>query len=115
MSTPGELILPPLPQRIDSAKDVLRPALSPSEYFKDRKLELPEKLSKMATLNQKSQITQLHSNDSVSLKPFTVPMDTPLFEAFPSEVHLQNYKPFQTYEVVITFRNMDRVYLNLII
>lgn len=103
-------LLPLLPKRVDSAKEI-QPTVSPSEFLKDRKLSLPEKLSKMATLCPKSRIVQVHSNDSVSIKPFTVPMDTPLFEAFPSQVHLQNYEPFITYEVVITFRNMDRVIL----
>jgi hypothetical protein len=49
-----------------------------------------------------------------SQKDFKVPIDQPLFKPLPAEVHLQNYKPFQTYELLISFRNMDKVIITRI-
>jgi hydrocephalus-inducing protein len=39
----------------------------------------------------------------------SVPLDTPIFLASPSEICFQNYEPFAVYECVISLRNMDTV------
>ena len=103
--------LPQLPSRVDSAKE-FGVSVTPSQYLHDRKLPLPDKLSTIASAAKDIKISAIHSSNPS--KPFTVPMNSPLFEPFPHEINLQNFTPFQNYEVVISFRNSDRVSVNFI-
>jgi hydrocephalus-inducing protein len=87
--------------------------MRPSELTKDRALSLPEKLASHATACalQKPVIAEILSAEPTVARQFSVPVDAPLFEPFPSSVMLQAYEPFQKYEVVIAFRNADKVTL----
>lgn len=44
-----------------------------------------------------------------ALKGCDVPLDRPIFQAEPSDITFQGFQPFKTYELVVNFRNIDKV------
>ena len=48
-------------------------------------------------------------NEAALVKVAEVPIDRPLFEPLLSEIVLQGYEAFKVYEVVVRFRNNDKV------
>ena len=84
----------------------------PSEYIKERFLSTAEKLAQVSAKIEIPQIVELiHDKDS-SAKNYMVSVDTPLFQPVPSTIFLQSCEPFVTYEVVINFKNIDKVIQN---
>lgn len=99
----------------------------PSSYLQDRSLSLKEKLLQLSYINtitsskkktkigqkyipQKIKIIDLVHDPDVVNHTYDVPIDTPLFQPFPSQVVIQNFIPFEKYKIVISFRNNDKVY-----
>lgn len=85
----------------------------PSELIRERLLSTTERLALPCTTK-----VEIISFDNIVDQPpnqrdFRVPLDEPLFKPLPTQIHLQNFKPFQTYDVLISFRNMDKVGFNL--
>ncbi|KAJ3142605.1 hypothetical protein HK100_000034 [Physocladia obscura] len=82
----------------------------PSEYIQERSQTTEERLinASFHSQQQKPKIIELVSSSDSITKISEVPIDRPLFEPLPSEIILQSYKPFQNYEVVISFRNNDK-------
>ena len=39
----------------------------------------------------------------------SIPLDRPLFQPEPSNLTIEGFTPFKTYELVISFRNVDKV------
>ncbi|KAI9141433.1 hypothetical protein BKA69DRAFT_1166800 [Paraphysoderma sedebokerense] len=85
-----------------------RPPLRPSEYARMLSLSTTDALVSHDTTLVPSKIVQrMNRFDGQKVVTSTVPDDQPLFCPTPAEITLQNYRPFQTYEVVLTFRNAD--------
>jgi hypothetical protein len=82
-------------------------AWKPSVYKRDRLMTTAERLAIPNTKHQ-TKIIEFTNNDQQH-RDFKVPVDQPLFKPIPSEVVLQNFTPYQTYEVLISFRNVDKV------
>lgn len=57
--------------------------------------------------SHQTKIIQFTTNDQ-DHRDYQVPFDRPIFKPIPSEVVLQNFTPYQTYEVLISFRNTDK-------
>ncbi|KAJ3226665.1 hypothetical protein HK099_004409 [Clydaea vesicula] len=84
--------------------------LRPSDYIKERGLNMFERMNQYALLPYKSKIVELALFESeLAHKKFSVLIDTPIFEANPKQILLQAFEPFQTYDVTIVFRNNDNV------
>jgi hydrocephalus-inducing protein len=59
---------------------------------------------------QSPQIVELLHIDELSHnRDFAIDLDRPLFDPSPSTIRFQAFQPFQTYEVPISFRNLDKV------
>ena len=82
---------------------------SPSTYIKERKMSITDRLCECASNLSAPKIVELVDPNDI-LKPSVLPIDTPIFQPFPSQIILQNYIPFQKYEVVVSFRNSDKVF-----
>ncbi len=81
----------------------------PSEYIKERTLSTAEKLTLVSTQIDIPEIVELIQDKEGTVKNYSTPMDRPLFQPAPSTIVLQSFEPFVTYEVVINFRNIDKV------
>ena len=81
----------------------------PSLLIYERKLSTQERLDQTSYHGYLPEIVELVQGADGPIKDSNVPIDRPLFEPFPPEIILQAYQPFHTYEVVLKFRNMDRV------
>jgi len=99
----------------------------PSTYLQDRSLSLKDKLLQLSYINtitstkkkakigekytpQKIKIIDLVHDPDVINHAYDVPVDIPLFQPFPSQVIIQNFVPFEKYNIVISFRNNDKVF-----
>ncbi|KAJ3416712.1 hypothetical protein HDV05_000542 [Chytridiales sp. JEL 0842] len=89
----------------------------PSEYIRERSLTMEERIKEASHVNSSSsssykpKIVELVGGDDLSsttTKVSDIPLDKPLFQAYPSEIILQSYEAFQTYEITISFRNNDK-------
>lgn len=56
-----------------------------------------------------SQILELFDISTSGNSRCDVPLSQPLFESIPNELIISDYKPFETYEYIIKFRNRDSV------
>ena len=80
----------------------------PSKYIQD-------KLTHISRLDQTSNeiyaptIIKLIQDKELGIKGCDVPIDRPLFQPEPSNMTIKGYLPFKTYELVIQFRNLDKV------
>jgi hypothetical protein len=83
--------------------------LKPSEYIHDRLLSTGDKLAQVSTRPDIPRIIELSTDTEGAVKQYQVPIDRPLFQPTPSAIALQSFEPFVTYEVVINFRNIDKV------
>ena len=83
----------------------------PSEYIQERLLSTAQRLAKSATddCDTVPEIMALLPDKEGSVTDYLVPIDKPLFQPSPSKVWLQSFEPFKTYEVLINFRNIDKV------
>lgn len=110
------------PVNPDTTTQSLPLELKPSLYIKQRSLSISERLIAMAAEDKyyTPTIVELIQPDEaggsntgtgslMKASASNVPIDCPIFEAIPSKILLQKYEPFQTYEIVITFRNNDKV------
>jgi hydrocephalus-inducing protein len=81
-----------------------------SDFIKEMTMSLPDRL---ALCGKQSSIP--HIIDFVDIgenschKETQVPVDQPLFHANPSYVIFQSYRPFETFEGLLSFRNRDKV------
>ncbi|KAJ3106206.1 hypothetical protein HDU97_006839 [Phlyctochytrium planicorne] len=80
----------------------------PSEYIKERSLTTEERLIQASASAESTRIIELITNNDFSSRVSDVPIGKPLFEPQPSEIILQTYTPFETYEIVVSFRNNDK-------
>ncbi|KAI8854495.1 hypothetical protein BC829DRAFT_439199 [Chytridium lagenaria] len=81
----------------------------PSDYIKERSLSTEERLLQSNTsVPELTRIVELIPNNDFSSRVSDVPIGRPLFEPQPSEIILQSYKPFKTYEMIVSFRNNDK-------
>jgi len=97
----------------------------PSTYMQDRSLSLKEKLIQLSYVHtvisskkkpkigekyapKKIKIIDLVHDPDVVNHTYDVPVDTPLFQPFPSQVIIQNFVPFEKYNIIISFRNNDK-------
>jgi hydrocephalus-inducing protein len=83
----------------------------PSEYIKERSLDIEERLVQASRNIKQPKIVELVGDLDSASKVSDVPVDKPLFQPLPSEIVLQNYESFKTYEIVISFRNNDKVHI----
>ncbi|KAJ3287536.1 hypothetical protein HK104_008544 [Borealophlyctis nickersoniae] len=82
----------------------------PSEYIKEHSLTTAERLAQASYQVHIPKIVELVGDPETAVKNCSdMPIDRPLFEAFPSMIVLQNYVPFQEYEIIVNFRNNDKV------
>jgi hypothetical protein len=94
----------------NSMEDSVAPR-KPSEYIHDRLLSTGDKLALVSTRPEIPRIIELSNDTEGAVKQYQVPIDRPLFQPVPSSIALQSFEPFVTYEVVINFRNIDKVRL----
>ncbi|ORX48158.1 hypothetical protein BCR36DRAFT_329786 [Piromyces finnis] len=97
----------------------------PSTYMQCRSLSLKEKLFQLSYINtimsykkkpkigekylpEKIKIIDLIHDPDVVNHSYDVPIDTPIFQPFPSQIVLQNFIPFEKYNIIISFRNNDK-------
>jgi hypothetical protein len=87
------------------------PPVKPSEYIQERLLSTAQRLAKSATDDADTvpEISALLPDKEGSVTDYLVPIDKPLFQPSPARVCLQSFEPFKTYEVLINFRNIDKV------
>ena len=88
-----------------------RKTLCPSEYLQLMQLSTVDRLLWDAARPQKQppidQFVDIAEN--TNRRDCAVPVDQPIFGPFPGELIFQNYVPFRTYRIAITFRNNDKV------
>lgn len=91
-------------------------SLKPSEFKRERMLSMQSYLDSQLNFdNNKSarknvpRIVEVLMRPDGPIKDSQVPLDKPLFEPWPPQVILQGYEPFQTYEIPLKFRNVDKV------
>jgi hypothetical protein len=70
---------------------------------------MEERIQEASHVVRRPKIVEFVGADDTPLKVSDIPIDKPLFEPYPSEIILQSYEPFQTYEIVVSFRNNDKV------
>ncbi|KAJ3043944.1 hypothetical protein HK097_001621, partial [Rhizophlyctis rosea] len=108
---------PPLSRKADSAVSLstsslinpLQPTrMRPSQYIHERSLSTADRLAQASFTVHTPTIVELVGDPGVAMNRIDFPVDRPLFEPFPPVVVLQNYTPFQSYEIVISFRNNDK-------
>lgn len=87
--------------------------LTPSQYIQDRRLTCGQKLAQVSSRVDSPLIISLSQDKEGSVRNYQVPIDRPLFQPCPSVIAFQSFEPFVTYEVVVNFRNIDKVQLNL--
>ncbi|KAI9356512.1 hypothetical protein DFJ73DRAFT_958267 [Zopfochytrium polystomum] len=80
----------------------------PSHHIAERSLSIEERLIQAARSVHRPRIIELVGDADSATKVADVSVDRPLFEPLPPEIILQSYEPFNTYEVVISFRNNDK-------
>ncbi|KAI8900319.1 hypothetical protein BC833DRAFT_523632 [Globomyces pollinis-pini] len=86
----------------------------PSEYIK-YKQKAKFKLQASSDNKIPSVITELIPDEEKVLQHCQVAYDKPLFRPEPSNLTLQGFIPFKTYELVISFRNIDKVIIGKLI
>ncbi|KAI8803400.1 hypothetical protein BJ742DRAFT_498091 [Cladochytrium replicatum] len=108
--------LPPLPEAprdypsmTPILSGLLPTSYKPSDYIAERCMSTATFLSHHSALSFKTPIIEFVSDNESSFLGSAVSNDTPLFEPFPNHVILQGFTPFKTYEVVVRFRNNDKV------
>lgn len=83
---------------------------SPSAFMEEMRLTTEERIARLKHSNKPPVIIEfLDLADVSDHRDTTVEIDVPLFQPFPSEVIFQSYKPFETYSVVVSMRNNDKV------
>ncbi|KAJ3184326.1 hypothetical protein HK101_009853, partial [Irineochytrium annulatum] len=82
--------------------------LRPSQFIRERSQTTEERLAQASYRQRTPRIIELIACEDANTRASDVPVDRPLFTPHPSEFVLQSYNPFQTYEIVISFRNNDR-------
>ncbi|KAI9002678.1 hypothetical protein BC832DRAFT_104056 [Gaertneriomyces semiglobifer] len=85
------------------------PVKRPSDYINERSLSTAEGLAKASKAIHVPPIIELIDDLEAATKHSSIPIDRPLFQPFPSKVHIQAFVPFETYEIIINFRNDDTV------
>ncbi|KAJ1547741.1 hypothetical protein HK096_000449 [Nowakowskiella sp. JEL0078] len=83
--------------------------VKPSVFIAEKSLDLSSRLALASQKHGVCKIIQLIENSEGRLRESVVPADKPLFDAFPSEIILQSYDPFKVYEVIVQFRNNDKI------
>jgi hypothetical protein len=56
-----------------------------------------------------SSVVELIRNSDIEIQQCQVPLDQSLFRPEPSNIILEGFIPFKTYELIVNFRNMDHV------
>lgn len=84
-----------------------RAGMKPSELISQRLLTTSERLSQLDEIEPR--IVELMDLSESDQHDFVVPIDRPLFKPTPSQVVFQNFTPFRSYEVLLSFRNVDKV------
>jgi hypothetical protein len=87
-----------------STKPVYIIIMLPSAYITDKTRTLAEKLIHNSQQAHPSSITSLFPHVTSRL-----PLDSPLFAPTPANIVIQNFVPFQEYEIHVGFKNMDSV------
>jgi hydrocephalus-inducing protein len=80
------------------------PAKKPSDLIKTRE----ERIYKVHISND-NQIPKVVNLEREALSQCFVPVDRPLFQPEPSNLIIEGFTPFKTYELAISFRNIDKV------
>lgn len=81
----------------------------PSDFLKDRVARAKNSPIQTTDETHTTTIVKLMPDKESVIKGCDVSLDRPLFHPEPSNVILQHYQAFKTYEIVINFRNMDKV------
>ena len=81
--------------------------LNPSEFLRIMSLNTQQYLDQVTEVRP-ARIIELLSLEN-GQKETGHDINEPLFQPYPSEVRFQSYVPFETFEVPLTFRNVDRV------
>lgn len=90
---------------MNSIKDISAPR-KPSEFIKTRQ---NNSCRIYASPNSQSSIFELIRDSDISINQCQVPFEQSLFIPEPSNLVLEGFTPFKTYELVISFRNIDQV------
>jgi hypothetical protein len=78
--------------------------MKPSEMIKKR-----TGLSLVHSTPSPMEIIELVTDKDKIIKNCTVPFDKPIFQPEPAQISFQGFTPFTTYELVLCFRNIDKV------
>lgn len=76
----------------------------PSEYIK-----LKEEKSYKVHVSNECQIPTVIDLEKEALPQCSLSVDRPIFQPEPSNLTLEGFTPFKTYELLISFRNTDKV------
>ena len=90
-----------------SSVNLAEPPVKPSAYIAEQILSLSDRLA-LPTAHR-TEIIAFTDVAEANQRDFRVPIDEPIFKPLPAKVVLQNFVPFQTYEVLLSFRNVDKV------
>ncbi|KAJ3332957.1 hypothetical protein HDU76_012454, partial [Blyttiomyces sp. JEL0837] len=86
-----------------------------SDFIRERSLSIEDRLSKCTRNSNQPKIVELVRQSNPLSKTPEVEIDCPLFEPLPSEIVLQTFEPFRTYEIIVSFRNHDKVARRLLL
>ncbi|XJO77830.1 hypothetical protein BDV3_002359 [Batrachochytrium dendrobatidis] len=84
------------------------PLKTPSEFIKEYLPNPQNNPVQIIDHAHTSSIVELVWDKESVVRSTDIPFDRPLFRPEPSNITLQNYLPFKTYELVINFRNLDK-------
>ena len=83
---------------------LLKSLKKPSDFIKTK-----EDTSYKIHVSNQSQIPIVIDLERETLANCSISLDRPLFQPEPSNLTIEGFLPFKTYELVISFRNVDKV------
>ncbi|KAK6093184.1 hypothetical protein MT418_006524 [Batrachochytrium dendrobatidis] len=86
------------------------PLKTPSEFIREYLPNPQNNPVQIIDHAHTSSIVELVWDKESVVRSTDIPFDRPLFRPEPSNITLQNYLPFKTYELVINFRNLDKIH-----
>ena len=93
---------------MDTLPILLKNSKKPSEFIKTR-----EEKSYSVTVSSERKVPIVTGLERETLPNCTISLDRPLFQPEPSNLTLEGFEPFKTYELAISFRNIDKVSASL--
>ena len=105
----SKVAVPKNPKLLKGEAAKVLPRVSPSAFMYQMSLDTHQILENTHEMRVPKKTELLDMGDTSYQRFSIVGVDECMFQPFPSEVYFQKYKPFETYELPLLFRNNDSV------